>query len=345
MSALPPGYALTDDPARIDVAAAHAYLARALSLHSRSAGLEWSDSAAASARRAIELRPDEPDGYSALGETLRESGRYEEALVQYRRALAIDPNHSATIAEVGESNSYYGLGNLDQSIRWLVRAIELDPVQPWIYSVIVENYIRLGDLERAQAWIDRLDRALPGNSYSPSDRATLAQARGDRPTYERLAAIADSVAGRSVSARRLSRITALLYFGDFDAARAVSEEWLADSDDTPPAAVAVAIGRFDRARAVPWADSIDARERAKSAGRSRYRDIPTRLARTALVRGDRSGAIEHLEEWSRRAGPALYLLRSREWDALRTDPRFQALERDIVARADSMRANLARERL
>ena len=328
-----------------EFALAHAYLSRAMTIHSRNAGVEWLDSARAVAQHAIELRPDEPDGYSALGESLREAGRYEAALVEYRRALEIDPNHAVTIAEIGETHSWNGLGNLDESIRFTVRAIELDPVQPWIHSMGASTYIRLGDLETALRWIERLDRSMPGNAYSAPTRLVLAVARGDRAAYDSLAPIADSAVARTRAAALLAHVSALLHFGDFDAARATAEEWLTEADGPPRSAIIAAIGRFDRARALPWADSLEARLHARTARGDRRSDIPHALARAALVRGDHAGAIEHLEEWSRRGGPAVYVIRSREWDALRNDDRFQALERSIVARADSVRANLARDGL
>ena len=75
-------------------------------------------------RRVIEIDPDNADALNALGYTLTDqTDRHEEALDLIERALAIRPDEAAFIDSLGWV--MYRLGNFDEAIRHLRRALDL----------------------------------------------------------------------------------------------------------------------------------------------------------------------------------------------------------------------------
>ena len=82
--------------------------------------------AEAHARKAVALRPDDPNGYVNLGAALQQQNRLEEAQSAYARALAIDPDSAVTHSNL--SDLYGRLGRLSDAEASARRAIALGPV-------------------------------------------------------------------------------------------------------------------------------------------------------------------------------------------------------------------------
>ncbi len=73
--------------------------------------------------QSVDKNPANPDAYNDLGYSLRKSGNMEDALVNYKKALALDPEHRG-------ANEYLG-----------------------------ELYLEMDDLDKAKERLDVLDRA------------------------------------------------------------------------------------------------------------------------------------------------------------------------------------------
>ena len=69
--------------------------------------------------------PGHARAHNNLGNALGRSGRLEEAVEQYEKALAIDPRHSR--AHNNLAMTLESLGRLDQAISHYRRAVEIDP--------------------------------------------------------------------------------------------------------------------------------------------------------------------------------------------------------------------------
>jgi len=80
--------------------------------------------AAASFRRAVEVRPNFPEAWNELGFALRQTGSYEEALRAYDQALKLRPNFPEALEYLGEA--YVKLGRLDEARLILERLKPLD---------------------------------------------------------------------------------------------------------------------------------------------------------------------------------------------------------------------------
>ncbi len=68
------------------------------------------DKALEAAAKYVKLLPGEPNPHDSYGEMLRLSGRFDEALKQYRMALKIDPTFYISQKELGETYAIMGDG-------------------------------------------------------------------------------------------------------------------------------------------------------------------------------------------------------------------------------------------
>ncbi len=176
-------------------ALAYAALARA---HSGvfNAGLEKTEEhvlkAKAAVERALEIQPDLPEGYLALGyyyyhclrdydkaleafETAskhlpnknevfqamswirRRQGRWDQALDYLRRSLELNPRDPNLNLELGET--YMALRRYREAEEYYDRTIALAPDELWGYSFkAVNTWLGSGDLERARATLERMPK-------------------------------------------------------------------------------------------------------------------------------------------------------------------------------------------
>ncbi|TKJ28084.1 MAG: hypothetical protein CEE40_12465, partial [Chloroflexi bacterium B3_Chlor] len=93
--------------------------------------------------------------YIRAGDDLFASGRYEDAVGQYQRAISLEPQNAEVYARLGQA--YLQLGNCDQAIPEFEQALALDP-----------------DLETAQAGLMECGGTLPPDvSFSTYSRSDL----------------------------------------------------------------------------------------------------------------------------------------------------------------------------
>lgn len=79
--------------------------------------------AAAAAQRGVELAPSVAEAHFAVGYVAQQSGRRREARRAYERVLSIDPDHSATLTNLG---TLAGM-RLGAATRNFLAALRLDP--------------------------------------------------------------------------------------------------------------------------------------------------------------------------------------------------------------------------
>jgi TolB-like protein/Tfp pilus assembly protein PilF len=119
-------------------------------------------SALAENRRAVELNPTFAAAFCGLGDSLCYEGRYEEAIVQFRRSVALgahDPQRWAFL-------SYGALALLfaerfDEALDWAERAAALPSCQYWTTAHRLVALTRLGRRGEAAAAWRTLQRQCP----------------------------------------------------------------------------------------------------------------------------------------------------------------------------------------
>jgi TolB-like protein/DNA-binding winged helix-turn-helix (wHTH) protein/Tfp pilus assembly protein PilF len=76
-------------------------------------------------QRALKLNPNDAMAHAEYSEYLQGMARNEEALVQLRQAMALDPLDSGPVARLGDV--FYLARQYDQGVRAFQRALELEP--------------------------------------------------------------------------------------------------------------------------------------------------------------------------------------------------------------------------
>ena len=112
---------------------------------------EWAP-AEADLRKALALKPDDPEVLNYLGFAWVDRGEHlDEALRLLQQANALEPNSGALVDSLGWA--HYRLGQYAQAVRELERAASLDPADPDINSHLGDAYWRTGrTLEARYEW-------------------------------------------------------------------------------------------------------------------------------------------------------------------------------------------------
>ena len=125
----------------------------------------------------------DPDVLNAYGITLSELGREREAIQQFERALAIDPNNAPAYQNLGIAA--LRMGDLRTSQEQLNRALKLNPRLPLALNTMGVVFIRRGDPVAAfEAWrrAYELDRRQYDALYN---MALVSMQRGDHEEARR----------------------------------------------------------------------------------------------------------------------------------------------------------------
>jgi serine/threonine-protein kinase len=109
------------------------------------------DSARSMAERAIELRPELPEGHVILGAIASEDGRLSAAREAYVKALLLDPSDVPALADL--SDAELTMGRYDEGLRLAIRAAPLGGNDVLMYYHVGNALVRLGDDAASEAWL------------------------------------------------------------------------------------------------------------------------------------------------------------------------------------------------
>jgi adenylate cyclase len=311
----------------------------------------WSDSALVQARRAVEEAPDLAMAQLALAGPLSGLGRHDEAEAALERAIALNPNASSAIADMGLL--YARRGRIDEAIRLTRESLRREGTTgaQVAYTLLAVFYGQLGLLDKTEA---SLARAVElGDSDGPSVlflQGMLHVARGQNAEAaawaERLEALAPGSPDASLSAAGI--------YGALRDAGKTAELVRPVYEMAPDASSGVhfagvlygwalgAMGRHDEAERVLARTEEAFLARIATGGR----DWGPRkgLATVHALRGETDEALRRLDEAVRLGWHFTPMF---EWepalDALRGDPRFQEIEARAGARERELRERVIRE--
>jgi serine/threonine-protein kinase len=276
--------------------------------------------------QATEADPDYAMAWAALARAYASLARVEpsqlpKAKAAVRRAIELDPNLAEAQAALGRI-AFYHDWDWETARRALERAIELNPGYEDAHQVYGDYFEIRGRWDEA---IAEGIRSKQVNPVSASMRLNLGLAY----TY---AGQLDSAIAECRSALELDSLSSWAYFcladahrrkGDFTEAITAAEIAVElDSDDIHQmmlAGVYASAGQRDRAEAVlAWLES-----------ESRHRYVPAyNLGWIHQMLGDTDSALELLERAvDEHAAFTPWINSLPEFDALKDDPRFQALLR------------------
>ncbi|MDH3519028.1 MAG: tetratricopeptide repeat protein [Myxococcales bacterium] len=173
--------------------------------------------------QAVALDPLWSLARSRLGGALAAAGRVDEAVELLRSSIAADPGYADNYGQLG---AIYALnqGRMDQAIAWYGRAIAIAR-EAWMVDAIVRSHLSLGDLDRAEQWLDELDRASPGSDFALMSRYLVQRQRGAEEEALQTSRQIGAQVERSIAYEYVADLAWLrhLQSADPDAARAVYE--------------------------------------------------------------------------------------------------------------------------
>ncbi len=110
-----------------------------------------------------------------LGAVCDEIGRGDETLRYLFRAIKVDPTFMAAYGNIGFK--YQEMGNYAEAIKYFDKVIKADPKDGVSYCNKSYNLLKLGDLKGAIRDIDKSILLYPENSYAYRTRALILIAR------------------------------------------------------------------------------------------------------------------------------------------------------------------------
>jgi Flp pilus assembly protein TadD len=127
--------------------------------------------AEASARRALELDPSSPEAHNLLGYVAALEGDGEEAIENYRQAIALDETYLEAMLNAAEVY-IHPLGDFDQAIDMCDQALDLAEVEEEVIDALLLKFDALlakGDMEEAAQVVAK----IPPGPYENPNHAFL----------------------------------------------------------------------------------------------------------------------------------------------------------------------------
>lgn len=115
-------------------------------------------------RKAAEIAPS-AQIHNLFGTALRTQGHYNEAIVEYQKAIKENPNYAPAYMNLGIT--YYYLNKFNQNIDNQKKAISLNPNYPDAYFFIAQGYERANNTQQAIVYYKKfLEVSLEQEMYA-----------------------------------------------------------------------------------------------------------------------------------------------------------------------------------
>jgi len=142
-------------------------LMRAITAHNLGAALQSAgqvNQAIAQYRRAVAIRPDYAPAYNNLGVALRAGGELEEAVASYERALALRPDYRE--AQYNLANALLEDGRPDDAVAYFRRALQSAPASAEVQNNLGIALAATGRFDEAIAAFREAMRLDPASSLA-----------------------------------------------------------------------------------------------------------------------------------------------------------------------------------
>jgi len=126
---------------------------------------------AADARVALERFPDNEALRFALAASLERSGKFDEAVAEFRKVIAAEPENASALNYLGYMFADRGV-NLEEAQQLVEKAVKLEPTSGAYQDSLGWVYFRLGQLGLAEKHLTMASRLEPND-------ATVAEHLGD----------------------------------------------------------------------------------------------------------------------------------------------------------------------
>jgi tetratricopeptide (TPR) repeat protein len=149
------------------------------------------DQAVVEIKKAIAIDPDFAQAHNKLGDYLMKMGLVKEAANAYTRSLELDPTNQNSNFDLGCSLAH--LGQHEEALQYLHKALQLKPSHTEIYGHIGRILLMRGELEGA---INNLSKAIDANSDDIMSSFTLACAYNMLGETDKATRLFNKVIGR-----------------------------------------------------------------------------------------------------------------------------------------------------
>jgi predicted Zn-dependent protease len=131
------------------------------------------------AREAIARLGEKPALQFAYAAALERSGSWDEAVREFRKLLAKEPDNAAALNYLGYMFADRNV-NLDEARSMLNKAVEEDPTSGAFQDSLGWVYFRLGELDRAEKYLTEALRLDPFDATVHEHVGDLFRARGEK---------------------------------------------------------------------------------------------------------------------------------------------------------------------
>jgi tetratricopeptide (TPR) repeat protein len=118
-----------------------------------------------------------------IGRTLARLGRFDEALVQFKKAIEVDPTYAWGFSSIAEHYQFVS-GEFDKAVVWFRKSVSVDPGTDMYPAWLTWAYLDLGDLDGAEYWAARSVELGPESARSNLAMHTLHLYRGDEAALD-----------------------------------------------------------------------------------------------------------------------------------------------------------------
>jgi len=130
-------------------------------------------------KERVQKNPADTQAWARLGNLYQDAGMFQPAIGFYERVIAVNAKDAGVLTDMGIC--YQELGQLDRALELFTRAQTADPSN-WqsVYNTVVVAGLGLGQFDKADAALARLESVKPDAPRLDELKASLAKARADR---------------------------------------------------------------------------------------------------------------------------------------------------------------------
>jgi tetratricopeptide (TPR) repeat protein len=124
-------------------------------------------------KRALALKPDDPDALTGMAHTKYDTGDYTAAATFYEKVLQLQPRDADLRTDLGNAYSQRKPPDYDRAIAEYRKALEVDPNHEQALTRLADTAIHQGDKTTARDAVERLAAVNPSSPALASLRANL----------------------------------------------------------------------------------------------------------------------------------------------------------------------------
>jgi tetratricopeptide (TPR) repeat protein len=124
-------------------------------------------------KRALELKPDDPDALTGMAHTKYDTGDFTSAITFYEKILAKQPNDADLRTDLGNAYARRQPPDYDRAMAEYRKAIEVNPTHEQALTRLADAALRKGDKAAAREALDKLATVNPSSPALSSLRSTL----------------------------------------------------------------------------------------------------------------------------------------------------------------------------